>query len=688
MSTIDPTISWESNLPRGPLRIAKGGAQLLVYQSPSHDEPDFYVPPNDILSVTVKERSGESADTGSITIDNYKGKYTKASSDYRLGMDDRIVFRALMAGRQRAAGEGPAGVGLPDGWMTVGDWILTSPPTIDSTGPESRIEFDVMDYVWGILRERVVSYNGSDAPIAGERAGQEEVPHLNRLLKRKCPRIQTDQIGRFPTRIDFNARGLTMAEVVERLAGHAAVGRGSCVTYPNGRDLVFSTIESLPRPLQNENGSIDSPLGGDDFIGDIKSSPTDEKVINSVRVDGGIDDENIEQNPNEDFDHYEPVSQTNPLTAQLYVRKSQIPKIQIWTKGPIEADEETGDITSELRVRIQAPNPDGTGPIDIFDTASDITASTPREIAISIDDWTRFLFPQGEDHIVNDIRPWMIIDTTGEAQYEVGVDAESTPLYRVHYSKPIIAVDQNNESLGQYLPHERLIEDRGLMTRRAARERALEAANRNPFPERTIEGQAATERAHNLNVGDVVPFYWPLHQIGLDTADEDDIYEEYLVVSRTVNYENRLLQTSIELQSSGTTTAAITTNRAPTASFTVNPPTPTVNQTVILDASESFDPDGSIVSYEWDLDGDGTVDQTGTIVETTYATAENYSVTLTVTDDGGKTNSLTKTITVTTTSIKGYGVGGYGEGPYGQTTTSAGGGGYGEGSYGEGPYGN
>jgi PKD repeat protein len=58
-----------------------------------------------------------------------------------------------------------------------------------------------------------------------------------------------------------------------------------------------------------------------------------------------------------------------------------------------------------------------------------------------------------------------------------------------------------------------------------------------------------------------------------------------------------------------------------------------------LDGSSSYDLDGNIVEYRWDL-GDGTGQEVGPIIEHSYAKFGLYLVTLTVEDDGGLTSSI------------------------------------------------
>ncbi|MCB1219507.1 MAG: PKD domain-containing protein [Planctomycetales bacterium] len=70
--------------------------------------------------------------------------------------------------------------------------------------------------------------------------------------------------------------------------------------------------------------------------------------------------------------------------------------------------------------------------------------------------------------------------------------------------------------------------------------------------------------------------------------------------------------------------------------------------TVNLDGSGSTDPDGMIVDYAWDFDGDGTFDRNGSApsVNHTYEEAGTFNVVLRVTDDGGATDTDFAVITV------------------------------------------
>lgn len=84
-------------------------------------------------------------------------------------------------------------------------------------------------------------------------------------------------------------------------------------------------------------------------------------------------------------------------------------------------------------------------------------------------------------------------------------------------------------------------------------------------------------------------------------------------------------------------------NIPPTASFTADPVSGLAPLTVTFDASSSSDPNGVIERYEWDF-GDGN-SASGVATQHTFARG-SHTVTLTVTDDDGATDSVQRTIQV------------------------------------------
>ena len=88
--------------------------------------------------------------------------------------------------------------------------------------------------------------------------------------------------------------------------------------------------------------------------------------------------------------------------------------------------------------------------------------------------------------------------------------------------------------------------------------------------------------------------------------------------------------------------------QAPVAQFSFAPAAPTVGVSVSFDASTSYDPDGLIVSYRWDLDGDGSDDAFVPTVNATYNSPGVAMVRLTVIDNDGLSSTSTQAVVVTT----------------------------------------
>jgi PKD repeat protein len=83
----------------------------------------------------------------------------------------------------------------------------------------------------------------------------------------------------------------------------------------------------------------------------------------------------------------------------------------------------------------------------------------------------------------------------------------------------------------------------------------------------------------------------------------------------------------------------------PVAGIAATPSSGDTPLSVQFNASQSYDPDGTIVSYSWSF-GDGTTGA-GSMPVHTYSIAGSYTATVTVTDNSGLTANASMTISVT-----------------------------------------
>jgi len=86
----------------------------------------------------------------------------------------------------------------------------------------------------------------------------------------------------------------------------------------------------------------------------------------------------------------------------------------------------------------------------------------------------------------------------------------------------------------------------------------------------------------------------------------------------------------------------------PVADFNWKPNLPNPNETILFDASDSYDPDGYITLYEWDWNNDGVFDENHTNPTATYSWPDYgfYNITLRVKDNNSLTRTKTKTVRV------------------------------------------
>lgn len=88
-------------------------------------------------------------------------------------------------------------------------------------------------------------------------------------------------------------------------------------------------------------------------------------------------------------------------------------------------------------------------------------------------------------------------------------------------------------------------------------------------------------------------------------------------------------------------------NIRPVAELDFSPETGDAPLPVSFDASDSFDPDGEIVLYEWDFTNNGKIDATGVTASHTYPGAGTYTARLRVTDNEGGFTDAKREIVVT-----------------------------------------
>jgi PKD repeat protein len=104
-------------------------------------------------------------------------------------------------------------------------------------------------------------------------------------------------------------------------------------------------------------------------------------------------------------------------------------------------------------------------------------------------------------------------------------------------------------------------------------------------------------------------------------------------------------------------TLTIINNLPPTASFTATPSVVVKGEPISFSGAASSDPDGTIAKYEWDFDGNGTYETSGgsnPVISHSYATPATYTVGLRVTDNGGKTATTTRPVSVNSGEVSKY----------------------------------
>ena len=159
-----------------------------------------------------------------------------------------------------------------------------------------------------------------------------------------------------------------------------------------------------------------------------------------------------------------------------------------------------------------------------------------------------------------------------------------------------------------------------------------------------LDGTASSDP----DAGDSLTYAWDWDNDGTVDASTPTTQTSYHVAG---NYTVKLTVTDPAGVSNTKTQSISITNTAPTASFTVNPGSPSATQQVTFDASASGDTESpkTALTYAWSF-GDGTT-VTGTqaqaeVVTHTYTSGGSKTVTLTITDPQGVQGTSSKGVSV------------------------------------------
>jgi PKD repeat protein len=163
------------------------------------------------------------------------------------------------------------------------------------------------------------------------------------------------------------------------------------------------------------------------------------------------------------------------------------------------------------------------------------------------------------------------------------------------------------------------------------------------YPQTTIAPGQSIDFTSLDSSGNVVKSNWDLDGNGHFDSSGSSVSHRY---DRPGRYTVKLKVTdSKKHTSTATATVTVNNNRAPVAAIQI-PSDATVNQKVTANANGSYDPDGHIVRYDWDMNGDGDFGHDGTSHSYSYDRPGDYVAVLKVTDDDGNSSIARATIHV------------------------------------------
>ena len=151
----------------------------------------------------------------------------------------------------------------------------------------------------------------------------------------------------------------------------------------------------------------------------------------------------------------------------------------------------------------------------------------------------------------------------------------------------------------------------------------------------TLDGELSTDD------GIIRSYRWEVDGEGETAPSESRTMH---VCDRSGVYRVRLTVIDDSGLSDTTEVEIVVENTAPIANSRFSNDAPVRHESVLFDASSSYDIDGDLVDFSWNF-GDGTT-RRGTRISHSYSSIGQYIVVLTVTDNAGAQGTISHTMTV------------------------------------------
>ena len=160
--------------------------------------------------------------------------------------------------------------------------------------------------------------------------------------------------------------------------------------------------------------------------------------------------------------------------------------------------------------------------------------------------------------------------------------------------------------------------------------------------------QVTLSARDSVDEGQIVRYQWDVDGDGGFERDTGATATTIVAYARAGTYSPSVRVTDADGNSTDATTQVSVADRPPNASFSPSANPAYAPATVTFDGSGSSDPDGRIVRYEWDLDGDGSFELSGQASSASrrYVEPGTVRVTLRVTDDRGNSSQASLELNV------------------------------------------